>query len=83
MVIGTLYTMNLYDMLHTEQPFLTADDVADIIGASAQSIRNQARENASLLGFPVTYIGSRLRIPRIPFLNYIGIKDAKYEMQKM
>lgn len=57
------------------KPFLTADDVAGLIDAGAQNIRSQAQGDPSKLGFPVTVIGTRVRIPRLGFINwYVGRK---------
>lgn len=60
------------DLKTMEKVFLTATDVAEILGSDPQSIRVAARQRPDLLGFPVTVAGSRVRIPRIPFLRFIG-----------
>lgn len=72
--------MNLYGLQHSKEAFLTAGDIADILRVDPQSIRNQARVDASALGFPVTRIGSQLKIPRIPFLRYIGLEDTHHDV---
>ena len=36
-----------------------------------QAIRIMARENPAALGFPVVVIGTRTKIPRVPFLRYV------------
>lgn len=51
---------------------LTPADVAPIIGVSAESIRLQAEVDPAKLGFPVTRIGTRTMIWRLPFLKFIG-----------
>lgn len=57
------------------KPFLAAEDLADLIGADPQCIRSQAQGDPSKLGFPVTVIGTRVRIPRLGFINwYVGRK---------
>lgn len=45
-------------------------DIADYIGADAQSIRLQARANPAALGFPVIVVGNRTIIPREGFVRY-------------
>lgn len=35
-------------------------------------IRVAARDNPAMLGFPVVRVGSRTKIPRIPFLQVMG-----------
>lgn len=57
------------------KPFLTADELGEIIDAAPQNIRSQAQGDPSKLGFPVTVIGTRVRIPRLGFINwYVGRK---------
>ena len=45
-------------------------DVAEFIGCDPQSIRVQAKADASALGFPVIRIGSRTLIPRDGFVRF-------------
>lgn len=54
---------------------ILASDIAPVIGADAQCIRSQAQSDPKSLGFPVSVIGSRVLIPRIPFLNFIGVHE--------
>lgn len=64
--------MNLIDLKKSPETFVSADDIAPILGCDGQSIRSQAQANPTKLGFPVIVIGRRVRIPRVPFLNFIG-----------
>lgn len=51
--------------------FLTPAEVAPVIGCDPQWIRVMAAQAPDKLGFPVTRIRSRTKIPRIPFINYV------------
>lgn len=51
--------------------FLTAADVAPVIGAHPQNIRTQAQADPDKLGFPVSVIGNRVRIPRLAFIKWV------------
>ena len=53
------------------QDFITAADVAKAIGGDAQCIRVQARQDPGKLGFPVIVVGTRVKIPRLPFVAYV------------
>ena len=64
--------MTLAEIKASDKMWLTPDEIAPVIGAHAQSIRAAAREKPELLGFPVTVVGSRTRIPRKPFLQFLG-----------
>jgi hypothetical protein len=45
---------------------------APAIGFDPQYIRDVARANPDALGFPVIVIKHRVKIPRVPFLEYLG-----------
>ena len=63
-------------ILASDAVFLTAEEVGKAAGWSPDAIRAQARTNPALLGFPVTVLGTRTYIPRVPFLKHIGIEEG-------
>ena len=56
--------------------FISAVDAAKIMGCDPNSLRQQAREDASKLGFPVNVVGRRVKIPRKPFMKFWGLEDV-------
>lgn len=64
--------MTLDEIRASDKTFLTPADVAVVLAADAQSIRLQAREFPEALGFPVICVGNRTKIPRKPFLRFLG-----------
>ncbi len=64
--------MTLKEIQESDLIWLTPDQVAPVLKCSPQLIRITARDNPKLLGFPVVVVGTRTRIPRKPFLEYIG-----------
>lgn len=62
--------MTLEEIIQSDEVFLLPKDIAPVMGCNPQDIRIAARSGG--LGFPVTFIGNRVKIPRIPFLRYIG-----------
>lgn len=79
--------MTLTELKQTDALLVNVGDIADILGCDPQSIRCQVKANPSVLGFPVTVIGSRVKIPRIPFINFIEgyepmLNQIAYEMAK-
>lgn len=64
--------MTLIDIINTDKVYLTPADIAPILGCDPQSIRKQAHKNPQAMGYPIIIIGRRIRIPRIPFLHYLG-----------
>ena len=64
--------MTINEMLHSTEPFLSPSDVAEVLHCDPQSIRAQAQSDPRKLGYPVIIINRRIRIPRIPFLHFLG-----------
>lgn len=56
-----------------DREFFTADEICFVLGMNPQTIRDTARQRPELLGFPVILAGSRVKIPRIPFLRFMGV----------
>ena len=64
--------MTLEEIRVSDKTMLTPADIAEVLGADPQDIRVQARTAPEKLGFPVIIIKSRTKIPRLPFLRYMG-----------
>ena len=64
--------MSIDDMKKSEKVYLLPSEIAPILGCACYSINVQARQDPSKLGFPIIVMGSRVRIPRIPFLHFLG-----------
>lgn len=69
--------MTLDEIRTSDKTFLTPADVAGVLAADAQSIRLQAREFPEALGFPVICVGNRTKIPRKPFLRFLGEEETQ------
>ena len=63
--------MTIDEIVRSDKVILTPADVAEAIHAEPQVIRLQAREDPSVFGFPVIVVGKRVKIPRIPFIQFI------------
>jgi len=59
-------------LLDSNEEFVSLADVGKIFNADPNTIRRQAVTEPRLIGFPVSVIGNRTRIPRIPFLRFLG-----------
>lgn len=66
-------TMTLKEIVELDRAYLLPREVAEILNCDAQDVRLAARENPERLGFPVCTIRSRTKIPKIPFLRFMGI----------
>lgn len=65
--------MTLEQLLSSEMVFLSPADISPILKCDPQSIRKQAQKDPSKLGFNIIVIGSRILIPRIEFLHFLGL----------
>ena len=63
--------MTLNEVKTSPRLWLTAEEIAPIIGCNAHAIRVQAHADPGKLAFPVVVIGRRVRIPRVGFLAAI------------
>ena len=63
----------LEDIAACSKSFLTPDDVCSVLGANPHTLRVTARQKPELIGFPFTFSGNRMKIPRIPFLRFMGV----------
>ena len=66
--------MTLEEIKASDKLYLTPAEVAEVVGADPAKIRETAHRDPRLLGFHVTVTGSRVKIWRKPFLEYIGEK---------
>lgn len=64
--------MTLEEIKSSNKIFLIPSDIAPIIGSDPHTIRCTAKQRPDLLGFEFTFSGSHMKIPRIPFLRFLG-----------
>lgn len=63
----------LEDLQAMEKLFFTPAEISGVLGTDPQSIRVTARQRPELIGFPFTFCGSRMKIPKVPFLRFMGV----------
>ena len=62
------------DLCTSTKAFLSPTDVCGVLGSNPQTIRVTARQRPDLIGYEFTFVGNRMKIPRIPFLRFMGIE---------
>ena len=62
--------LTLKDIENMDRSTLTPAIVSSYLGCDQQTLRLQARLRPDLLGFPVVCVGSRVQIPKEPFLAF-------------
>lgn len=63
--------VTLDDLKRVDRDWLLAREVAPILGTDPHSIRVWAHQRPESMGFPVCVIGSRVRIPKKPFIEFM------------
>ena len=63
--------MTLDEIRACPREFLVPREVAPLLGVDPQDIRVCARQCPERLGFSVAVIGTRVKIPRVGFLNWM------------
>ena len=61
----------LMQLISSNELLIDAEDAAPILGSDPQTIRAAAQEGT--IGFPTICYGSRVMIPRVPFLRFLGL----------
>lgn len=73
--------MTLKEIEKSDKDTLAPSDISTILKCHPYSINVQAKQDiiqgVNSLGFPITIVGTRVRIPRIPFLEFMGVKSER------
>lgn len=64
----------LEELCASDKAFFTPEDVSAVLGAKPQTIRVTARQRPEQIGYAFTFVGNRMKIPKIPFLRFMGIQ---------
>jgi len=63
--------MTLAEIKAMNKDVLLPSEAAGPLGCDPHYIRVAAKKRPELLGFPVTLIGNRVKIPRLAFIQYM------------
>lgn len=63
----------LQDLIVSEKTCFSPYDVAGVLGTHPYTINIMVRDCPEQLGFPAFKIGNRVKIPKIPFLQKMGV----------
>ena len=67
--------MTLQQIIDSTKEMLTPKDVAEVLGCDPYTINVQVKqdiaEGVNSFGFPISKIGTRVRIPRRAFLRFV------------
>lgn len=63
--------MTINEIKDYPKEYLTPAQVAPVLGCDPQDVRVQAKQHPERLGFNVSVIGSRVKIPRLAFIKWM------------
>lgn len=63
----------LQDLIDSNKDFFTPKEVAGVLGVMPYTINIMVRDCPEQLGFPAFKIGTRVKIPKVPFLRKMGV----------
>lgn len=64
--------MTIEEIKASTEATICIHEIAKIIGIDATRLRDQARQDQSKLSFPVIVAFDTVRVPRVPFLRFLG-----------
>ena len=71
--------MTIEEIKNSDKIYLTCNDVSQVLHSNPATLHKTASERPERLGFRVCVAGNRVRIPRIPFLQFLGLEPARNE----
>lgn len=75
--------MTLDDIKAMNTSVITPAVAARVLECDPHYIRVAAVQCPEQLGFPVSRIGNRTKIPRIPFLRFMGVPEDELTERRM
>lgn len=63
--------MTLDEIRNYQRDYLTPAQVAEVLGCDPQDVRVAAKVHPERLGFNVSIVGSRIKIPRLAFIRWM------------
>ena len=75
--------MTLDALLQMNAPVVPGTWIAQTMGMDSTRLIEYARSRPELVPFPYQLSGNRMKVPRIPFLKWIGITDEEITTKKL
>ena len=64
--------MTVEDLKRMKEPIISGTTAARLIGMHPTRLIGYAREHPERIQFPFQISGNRMKVPRIPFLRWLG-----------
>ena len=63
--------MTLDEIRATDKVMLSPTDISEVLGSDPMTIRLTAKMAPERVGYPFTFTGNRMKIPRIGFIRWM------------
>ena len=71
------------DLLRMNTPTIPGTWAAEVIKMAPTRLIGYAREKPHLVSFPFQLSGNRMKIPRVPFLKWLGCTEEEIANKKL
>ena len=69
--------MTVEDLKRMKEPIISGTTAARLMGMHSTRLIGYAREHPERIQFPFIISGNRMKIPRVPFIQWIEGKEEK------
>lgn len=63
--------MTIEEIRKSPKYMLSPTDISEVLGSDPETIRVTARTYPERIGFPFTFIGNRMKVPRMGFIRWM------------
>jgi hypothetical protein len=75
--------MTMDDLVRMNSAVIPGTWAAQVMGMNPTRLVGYARDRPDLLQFPFQLSGNHVKIPRVPFLKWLGVTDEQIERKSL
>ena len=75
--------MTLDELVRMDSPVIPGTWAAQVMGMDATKLIGYAREKPHLIAFEFQLSGNHMKIPRVPFLKWLGVTDEQIRKKRL
>ena len=75
--------MTLDDLVRMDSAVIPGTWAAQVMGMKPTRLIGYARERPELIPFTYQLSGNHMKIPRVPFLKWLGVTDQQIEQKSL
>ena len=75
--------MTLDDLVRMDSAVIPGTWAAQVMGMDSTRLLWYARDRPELIAFPFQLSGNHMKIPRVPFLRWLGVTDEQMREKRL